>query len=68
MSTIPKELQALAPELNFCDKGHPGVSFAIEDCPVCTRTDEVNYLNTRIDEMRIELEDLKEKAKLHRII
>jgi hypothetical protein len=75
MSTIPKELQALAPELRFCDAKHPGVSFAAERCPVCVvvdlnneMADQVEYLNTRIDELLIELEDLKEKAKLHRII
>jgi hypothetical protein len=75
MSTIPKELQALAPALRFCDAKHPGVSFAAERCPVCVvvdlnneMADQVGYLNTQIDELRIELEDLKEKAKLHRII
>jgi hypothetical protein len=39
MNTIPKELQALAPGLRFCDAKHPGVSFAAERCPVCVVVD-----------------------------
>jgi hypothetical protein len=75
MNTIPKELQALAPGLRFCDAKHPGVSFAAERCPVCVvvdlnneMADQVGYLNTQIDELRTDLNDFRALAKKHRLI
>ncbi len=62
-------------QMLFCDNGHRAICYVSEPCPMCFLDGEMrkvestnSYLNSQIDEMRIELEDLREKAKAHRII
>jgi hypothetical protein len=61
--------------MTFCDNGHEAVCYVGTHCPACKRDVKVSelqsandYLNSQVDEMRIELEDLRQKAKLYRIL
>jgi transcription initiation factor IIE alpha subunit len=69
------EIELTARGMTFCDNGHDPVCYVSEHCPACKRDVKVSelqsandYLNSQVDEMRIELEDLREKAKAHRLI
>lgn len=61
--------------MTFCDSGHDPVCYVGAHCPACEKGKELldlvstnGYLNSQVDEMRIELEDLRQKAKLYRIL
>lgn len=72
---MSKDINLINCRMTFCDNGHDPVCYVSEHCPACKRDVKVSelqsandYLNSQVDEMRIELEDLREKAKAARLI